>query len=107
MQVRVAAVSPRCVRGEHEVQNVARALAAIDEAADQGAQIICFPEGYPGPYNGPPSYSALEPLSAKARERGVYVIAGMVERAPQDGPTEVYHLTLKLIGPEGGVRGTY
>ena len=107
MQVKVAAVSPRCYRGESEGDNVARALTAIDEAADQGAQIVCFPEGYPGPYNGPVTYSAVEPLADKARQRGVHVIAGMVERAERYAPRPVYHLALKLIGPRGELTGTY
>src|SRR5919205_2997248 len=107
MQVKVAAVSPRCYRGTSERDNVARALAAIDEAADQGAQIVCFPEGYPGPYNGPDSYSSVEPLSTKARERGVHVIAGMVERSEGQGPQAIHYLALKLIGPRGDLIGTY
>lgn len=104
--VRVAAVSARSIRGEAESGNVARALDYIDQAADAGANFVCFPEGYPGPYNGPATYDSVEALSAKARERAVYVIAGMVELSDRY-PGEVYHLCLKLISPTGEVAGTY
>jgi predicted amidohydrolase len=104
--VRVAAVSPRSVRGEAEEANVARAVEYIAEAAAEGAEYVCFPEGYPGPYNGPVTYSALEPLGAAAREHGVHVIAGMVERAT-DYEAEVYRLSMKLIAPSGGVVGSH
>lgn len=107
MLVKVAVVAPWCERGEAEVENVQRALDYIDAAADSGAKIIAFPEGYPGPYNGPVTYSPMDALAEKARQRRVYVIAGMVERAESFLPDEVYHLALKLIGPSGTVVGTY
>jgi len=107
MQVRIAAVAAQCTRGEAEVENVRRALDYIDEAAAKGANIVSFPEGFPGPYNGPVTYSALEVLCAKARERSVYVIASMVERASTSLSREVYYLALKLIDPAGNVVGTY
>lgn len=106
MIVTVAGVSARSTRGQAEEENLARALAYIDEAADAGAKFVCFPEGYPGPYNGPAVYSPVEPLGKKALERGVYVIAGMVELSERY-PGDVYHLCLKLIAPSGNVVGTY
>ena len=51
-RVTVAASQPRTFRGKDEPANLECALAAIAEAARAGAQIICFPEGYPGPYSG-------------------------------------------------------
>jgi predicted amidohydrolase len=104
--IRVAAVSPRSVRGEAEEKNVARAVEYIAEAAAEGAQYVLFPEGYPGPYNGPATYSAIEPLADAARQHGAHVIAGMVERA-EDYENEVYHLSMKLITPAGEVAGSH
>lgn len=107
MEVTVAAVQPRTYR-EREERNVSNALKYIDDAADGGAKIVCFPEGYPGPYRGPISYSPLEDLCKKAREKKVYVIAGMVERAENYKELEnVYYLVSKLIGPDGRLLGTY
>jgi 5-aminopentanamidase len=104
--VRVAAVSPQSIRGEAEEANVARAVQYIDEAAAQDAQIVVFPEGYPGPYNGPVTYSSLERLGEAAESNSLYVIAGMVERAA-DYESEIYHLAMKLIGPSGHVVGSH
>jgi 5-aminopentanamidase len=106
MKVRVAAVSPITVRGEKEERNLQRAVDYVVEAAGKGAQIVCFPEGYPGPYNGPVTYSSVKTLGDAAREHHVYVIAGMVERA-EDYVQEVYRLAMTLIGPTGEVIGTH
>lgn len=109
MEVTVAAVQPLTYR-EREQRNVQVALKYIDEAADKGAKIISFPEGYPGPYRGPIVYSALEDLSAKAKERRVYVIAGCVEKAEpyeRQGIKNVFFLSQKIIGPKGKLLGTY
>ncbi len=109
MEVVVAAVQPLTYR-DREERNVAVAKKYIDEAADMGAKIICFPEGYPGPYRGPPAYSALEDLSAKAKERGVYVITGAVEKAEKYnkvGLKNVFYLAQRVIGPNGKLLATY
>lgn len=53
MNVRVAMVQPRAVWGEEEWRNAAQAVKIAEEAADNGAELITFPEGYPGPSHGP------------------------------------------------------
>lgn len=106
MEVNVAVVQPSTLRGEREKENLPRALQYIERAAREGARLVLFPEGYPGPYHGPLTYSPLEPLCEQARRSGVYVIASWVERAPDLGE-RVYRLALKLIGPEGKPLGTY
>jgi predicted amidohydrolase len=106
LTVRIAAVSPNSARGEDEEANVARAVEYIDEAAAEGAKAVVFPEGYPGPYNGPVTYSALAALGGAAKRHSLYVIAGMVERA-EDYEDEVYRLSMKLIGPTGEVVGSH
>ena len=105
METYVAVVQPQTLRGEREVENLSRALAYIEECARGGAQLVVFPEGYPGPYNGPVTYSPLEPLCEQASRCGVHVIASFVEAAPDIGEG-VYRLALKLIGPTGQVVGT-
>jgi predicted amidohydrolase len=102
---RIAAVSPRSLRGESEQAHVSRAVGYVEEAAKSGAQIVCFPEGYPGPYSGPASYSSAEALAGAARRHRVHVIAGMVELAPEG--EGVYRLAMKLIDPRGEIRHTH
>ena len=57
MEITVAAVQPNTLRGEREIENVSHALDAIQKAAEEGAQLVLFHEGYPGPYHGPAKYS--------------------------------------------------
>jgi predicted amidohydrolase len=106
MEVNVAVVQPSTLRGDREKENLSRALKYIEEAARGGAQLILFPEGYPGPYHGPLTYSPLEPLCEQAKRFGVHVIASWVEEARDIGEG-VFRLALKLIGPEGKLLGTY
>jgi predicted amidohydrolase len=106
-KVRIAMVSPHSVRGQEERANLDRAVQHIADAAAKGAQFVCFPEGYPGPYNGPMDYTPLPALSEAAREHGVYVIAGMLERAEDIDVREAYRLAFKLIDPKGTVIGSH
>ena len=102
--VTVAAAQPQTHRGADEIRNVDRALEYIDEAADAGAQIISFPEGYPGPYYGALDYCPDEEISNKARERSMFVIHSRLEETELE---DKYALLLRLVDPNGNLRGTY
>ncbi|MGH2701136.1 MAG: carbon-nitrogen hydrolase family protein [Actinomycetota bacterium] len=82
-------------------KNVQRALAYIEQAAAQGARIICLPETYPGPWTPPIDYDAIPELEAKARDLDVFLIAGMVEAILGDS-VHNYNV-LVLLGPDGEV----
>jgi 5-aminopentanamidase len=105
MRVKVAAVQPSSFRGDEEPMNLERCLAYLDEAAHVGAQIVSLPEGYPGPYNSAPTWSAHEAIARKAREHGIYVIYGTVDPLP--GEEDVFYLALKFVGPDGDLLDTY
>jgi predicted amidohydrolase len=102
----VAVVQPSSYsnRPDDEHKNLGVALSYIDRAADKAANIICLPEGYPGPFAGPVNWSPVEEISRKARERGVYVIAGMVELVRKPN---YYFTTELLFGPDGKIVGKY
>jgi predicted amidohydrolase len=51
----------------------------MDEAARQGADLVVFPEGYPGPTNPANRYDAFGPLAERARSLGLHVVAGRIE----------------------------
>lgn len=106
MIVSIAVVQPETFRGDREQENLLRATAAIKKAADQGAQLVVFPEGYPGPYSGPLTYSPLEALCEQASASNVHVVASWMEPAPDVGDN-IFRLALKLIGPDGTLIGTY
>jgi predicted amidohydrolase len=116
--VRLAMVQPRTVR-PGERANLERAVAYARQAADQGAQIVAFPECYPGPYSGPCDYSAAKALGAVAREYGICVAYGFMDPVqPAQGRGEsslaptpslpprkrgtpgLYHNVYQVLGPD-------
>ena len=52
-EVRIAAISTASFDGDEEYKNAEQAKAYVDEAVKNPVQLICFPEGYPGPSFGP------------------------------------------------------
>ena len=111
MKVTIAAVQPLGHHGEEEYRNQELALQYVDIAAAQGAQLICFPEGYPGPYSGPMDSmgklreTPIESLCQKAKEKGVYIYAGCLEENREIEDT--FYLCHKLISPEGKILANY
>ncbi len=68
MTFRIAVVQPICHRPGTDVANVADAARAIARAADEGAQFVCFPETYPGPWRMPATF---DPTGEAQDPRGV------------------------------------
>jgi predicted amidohydrolase len=103
MKMRLAAVQPRSHSGADEHLNATEALEWMDRAADAGADLVVFPEGYPGPTNPANSYDAFSPLAERAEQRGLHVVAGRIEPAP-DGR---FYVVLHLIDDQGATVGVY
>jgi predicted amidohydrolase len=98
-------------------------LSYIDEAADNGADLVVFPEtslqGYPPNFSvldpegaitrmfqvaeSVPGGSSVQAIAAKAVDRGIHVIYGLTEAS--DRPGIVYN-TMVLTGPYGLI-GTF
>lgn len=87
--------------------NMAKVLSSIDDAAAAGARLIIFPECVLTAYvfEGQAETSAAaepvpgpstEVLGKKAKEKGVYIVAGMVEFHE----TNFYNVSV-LVGPDG------
>lgn len=104
MKIRLAGVQPRAGSGPGEARNAEDALAWVDRAADAGADLVVFPEGYPGPTNPVNHYDAFTPLAKRARERRVHVVGGRVEPA---GDGRHHYVTLHLIDDRGQTLGVY
>jgi len=109
--MRVAAVQMNV--GERKSDNVALALALVDEAAARGARLVVLPElmtyhGSPARYRevaesvpGPTS----ELLAAKAREHGCFIHGGSLV---EPGPTErLFYNTSYVLDPGGSLRAVY
>ncbi|MEU9227985.1 carbon-nitrogen hydrolase family protein [Streptomyces massasporeus] len=92
-------------------QNLRRAEHYIGEAVAQGADLICLPEAFSTsgnileaadvsvPIPGPET----EFLREQAKQAGVHIVAGLLERG-DDGK---YYSTSVLCGPEGTLLGHY
>ncbi|HKM50096.1 MAG TPA: carbon-nitrogen hydrolase family protein [Candidatus Bathyarchaeia archaeon] len=101
--MKVAVVQPRTIIGSNEERNVEHAIELIEEAANQGSKIVCFPETYPGPFRQPITYSPLSKLGQCAKANDVYVVAGTIEHVDD---SHCYNIAA-LIGPDGNVVGKY
>jgi predicted amidohydrolase len=100
MKVKVAAVQTKTFpEADEQRKNIEMAREYVTEAAKQGAQIICFPETYPGPWKAPLSYSPVKPLEEMASEYGVYIVAGA--NWPVPGKSDRGYCSEVLIGPKG------
>lgn len=96
-------------------KNVKRGLAFIDQAADQGADVVMLPEFFNTEYfaqywdsNGsrlaePETGYTIESLREKAREREIFIAAAIYEFV---GPG-LYFDTLFLVNPGGDIVGKY
>ena len=98
-----------------EAENIAAVAALVEQAAAAGAQVILPPELFSGPYFcrvedealfalarptvEHPSVRAMQALAAKLK---VAIPTSFFER---DGPH--YYNTMAMIGPDGGIIGTY
>jgi N-carbamoylputrescine amidase len=98
-----------------EGENIAAVAALVEQAAQQGAQIVLPPELFSGPYfcktedealfalarpvAEHPSVLAMQALAGKL---GIAIPTSFFER---DG--HHYYNTLAMIGPDGAIMGTY
>jgi predicted amidohydrolase len=103
MKIRVAAVQPRSRIGDDEHRNGRDALKWLDRCSKLGADLVLFPEGYPGPINPKNHYDALGPLADRAAERRLHVVASRLEPA---SPGKFF-VGLHLIDDHGRTVGIY
>jgi N-carbamoylputrescine amidase len=111
--VRVALVQMRC--SESPGENLERAAAHIESAADRGAQLVCLQElfrsRYPCQDEDPARFDLAEPvpgpttglLSKLAADRGVAIVGSLFERRSQG----LYHNTAVVMDADGRLVGSY
>jgi predicted amidohydrolase len=100
MNVKVAAIQTRTFpEADEQKKNVDMAWEYVAEAARQGAQIVCFPESYPGPWKAPLTYSPVVPLEEMAKQYRLYIVAGA--NCPVPGQPDRGYCSEVLVGPEG------
>ncbi len=100
MKVRVAAIQTKTfLEADEQKRNIEKAEEYVAAAAGQGAQVVCFPETYPGPWKAPLKYSPVDALEKMAAKHNVYIVAGA--NYPVLGKPEKGYCSQILVGPKG------
>ena len=102
MKIKLALVQPASGSGETESRNASQALDWLTKAANVGADLVVFPEGYPGPINPANCYDALGPLRRRASELQLHVVASRAV-AVRGG----HAVELCVIDDRGQIAGSY
>lgn len=105
MSFRLALVQPMTHRPPFDADNVADAVRFVERAAAEGADVVAFPESYPGPWRMPASFDPRAALAEAARRHGVYIQYGTLE--PIDDEARTAHNLLVLASPSGQPAGIY
>src|SRR6476469_1716368 len=112
-QFTVALVQMRC--GPDKEANLAKAEAAVRDAANRGAEVVCLPELFTGPYfcqkEDPALFDLAEPipgpssdrLAAAAKANKVVVVGSLFEKRMPG----VYHNTATVYDETGSLMGLY
>jgi predicted amidohydrolase len=103
--VRIAIVQPITHRPPEDELNVDDAIDHINSAASEGADLIVFPESYPGPWRMPMSFDPTPAIVDAAARHRVYVQFGTLE--PIDVVARTAYNVLALAGPSGDEPGVY
>jgi N-carbamoylputrescine amidase len=100
---------------EDPAANLAAALARVEQAAQQGAQLVCLPELFRSRYfcqtEDPERFGLAEPVPGPTTEalgklaaaRGLAVAAPVFERRAEG----LYHNSVAVIDADGALRGLY
>jgi predicted amidohydrolase len=106
-RVRIALVQPLArVRADAD-RNVEDALRYVEDAAERGAQLVAFPETYPGPWSMPMAFDPAPALDEAARRHGIHVQYGTLEPVAGDEGGRRAHNVLALTGPDGPCGAPY
>lgn len=106
MTAKLGVVIPVTLFGPDSYEaNIERAAAYVRSAAEQGAELVCLPETYPGEWKEPIRRTPVNELKDMAKANGVYLVGGFAE--PVDGSQSRCFNTLALFGPEGDEIGRY
>jgi predicted amidohydrolase len=96
---RLALVQPITVPPPDDNRNVAAAVEWIDRAAREGADFICFPENYPGPWRMPAGFDPSSVIAEAAAKHDVHVVFGTLE--PIDTAKATAHNLTCMAFPDG------
>jgi predicted amidohydrolase len=96
---RLAVAQPRIDRSMSEESRVDDAVATIAQAGREGAELVLFPESYPGPISAGCDYDAAPAIAEAAGNAGCGVCWGRVEHG-EDGRLRTVAFLLNAQGAE-------
>ena len=96
---KIAAVTLSWEKADRNLEHV---LAMLDQAAAEGAQIVCLPEECVPTDGGPAAAAALAAIAGRARAHGMIVAASLKEQAGGS-----LYSTSYLVGADGAILGKY
>ncbi|MGI8525909.1 MAG: carbon-nitrogen hydrolase family protein [Pseudolabrys sp.] len=99
MTFRIAVVQPITNPIAQDNKNVADAVAFISRAAEAGAQFICFPETYPGPWRMPAKFDPAPALAEAAAKHKIHAVYGTI--APISRNEATAHNLICMAYPDG------
>src|SRR6201997_3913951 len=82
MTFRIAVVQPISHPPGEADRNITDAVQWIERAAADGADFVCFPETYPGPWRMPATFHPTAALAEAAARHRMHVVFGTI--APID-----------------------
>jgi predicted amidohydrolase len=99
MTFRIAVVQPISHPPGEAERNVADAVQWMARAAADGADFVCFPETYPGPWRMPATFDPTAALAEAAAKHSVYAVFGTIE--PVDVKAATAHNLIVMAYPDG------
>lgn len=105
MTFRIAIVQPISHPAAAAERNIADALRAIEHAAHDGADFVCFPETYPGPWRMPATFDPVPAMAEAAATHGLHVVFGTIE--PLDRKAATAHNLIVMAYPDGRAPARY
>src|ERR1700752_2528665 len=105
MTFRIAVVQPISHPPGEPDRNITDAVQWIERAKADGADFVCFPETYPGPWRMPATFDPTAAMVEAAKKHGVYVGFGTMEPIDAKGAT-AYNL-ICMAYPDGRAPARY
>ena len=105
MTFRIAVVQPISHPPGEDERNVADAVRSIERAAQDGADFVCFPETYPGPWRMPATFDPTAALAEAAAKYGVHAVFGTIE--PIDSKLATAYNLIVMAYPDGRAPARY
>ncbi len=103
--IRIALVQPRTIAPPGDEANVPAACAWIARAAAAGADFVCFPENYPGPWRMPATFDPIPALVEAAHRHRIHAVFGSIE--PIDPVSGAAYNLVVMARPDGSAPALY